>query len=393
MKIALALEYPLMQQGGTEVLVQQLLRGLSPRFEIVLVSGDRHPRDLPVEFADLIRQHFLWNPGTATAATARALAKSLHDQNIQLAHFHLGGTYEWRSNRFWQCPIYHLARLGVPCLSTNHLAVEWLNCGCNPARPAWQKTFFQAFALVSRSFVYYRLKLEVCVSKHDRARVVRMFPLFRRKIIQRYHSLLPADAPPPNLLQRDPVVLCIGTIGGRKAQPILTEAFARIAGRHPEWQLDLVGRTGVPADEQSIRACAARHGLSDRVHLPGRLGDEETANRMKRASIIAMPSLQEGLGLSLQEALFHGCVGVGTRAGGIPELIDHESNGLLVPPGDIPAFSAALDRLMSDPGLLEKFRAQSRPSILRKGMTVAAMVRNYQQLYQEVSGARFQETA
>jgi glycosyltransferase involved in cell wall biosynthesis len=79
--------------------------------------------------------------------------------------------------------------------------------------------------------------------------------------------------------------------------------------------------------------------------------------------------------------LFHGCVGVGSRVGGIPELIDHEVSGLLVPPGDIPALTAALDRLMTDRALLEKFRAQGRAAIVRKGMTASAMIDQYQQLY------------
>jgi len=383
MKIALALEYPLMQQGGTEVLVRELLRGLSRHFEIVLVSGDRRQSDLPNELAGLACRHFAWDAGNASASAARALADSLRGENVQLAHFHFGGTYEWRSNRFWQCPVYHLAKSGVPCLSTNHLAVEWLNCGCNPARPWWQKNLYQLFAIGSRSLVYRRLKLEVCVSQHDRRRVAALFPLFRRKIIQRYHSLLPADAPPPDLQNRDPVVLCIGTIGGRKAQPILAEAFARVAGKHPAWQLHFIGRPEQADYVEQIQASAAAHGVSLRVRILGRLSDGETVHAMQRASLIAMPSLQEGLGLSLQEALFHGCVGVGSRAGGIPELIEHEVNGLIVPPGDVAALSGALERLMSDAALLDRFRAQSRASVLRKGMTAPAMVQNYLDLYQK----------
>jgi len=383
-KIAVALEYPLMQQGGTEVLVRELLRGLSGHFELVLVSGDARQQDLPADLAKLVSRHFHWNRQTATTASARALAESLRSQTIALAHFHLGGTYEWQSNRFWRCPIFHLAKRGVPCLTTNHLAVEWLNCGCDPVRPRWQKQLFQACAWLSRALVYRRLRLEVAVSQHDQRRLAAMFPLFRHKIIQRYHSLLSADAPPPNLAQRDPVILCVGTIGGRKAQPILAEAFARVASRHPQWRLELVGRPGWPEDVHRIEACIARSRLQERILLPGRLSDDETLRRMRRASIIAMPSLQEGLGLSLQEALFHGCVGLGTRAGGIPELIEHEVNGLLVAPGDVSALSAALDRLLSAPALLEKLRAQSRPSVLRKGMTSAAMLQNYLDLYRNL---------
>src|SRR5882672_6771500 len=388
MRIALALEYPLMRQGGTEVLVQELIRGLSRHCEIVLVSGDRERKELPEEFSRLIRGHLHWQIGATTAQAARTLAEELRRQELDLAHFHFGGTYEWRSNRFWQCPIYHLARSSVPCLSTNHLAVEWLNCGCDPARPGWQKLFFQAFASFSRSVLYRRLAFEVCVSKHDQQRIVGMFPLFKRKILQRYHSLLRAGTPPPNLQDRAPVVLCVGTIGGRKAQWILVEAFGRIAAKHAAWRLDLIGRPGDPTDVARINEIVATHGLAGRINLPGRLSDEETIEAMKKASIIAMPSLQEGLGLSLQEALFHGCVGLGTRAGGIPELIDDGVNGLLVPPGDVGALSAALDRLLSDGSMREKLRGEARPSIMRKGMTSEAMVESYVELYGRVGRKR-----
>ena len=383
MRIALALEYPLMQQGGTEVLVRELVRGLSRHFEIVLVSGDKDPGQLPREISDLICDHIAWDETAVTRESALALAAALRGHRIQLAHFHFGETFAWGTNRFWRCPIYHLAGQKIPCLSTNHLATEWLNCQVRPDRPVWQKQLYMCFALLSRSALYRRLKFEVCVSRHDRARLVRMFPFFRPKLIQRYHSLLPADSSPPNP-DRDPVVLCVGTLGGRKAQPNLAEAFARIAAKHPEWQLHFVGRADNPGYVGRIQACATQAEITSRVQLLGRLGDEETVKRMQRASIIAMPSLQEGLGLSLQEALFHGCVGVGSRVGGIPELIDHEVNGLLVPPGDIPALASALDRVMSDRSTLDRFRAQSRASILRKGMTAAAMVQSYLDLYQEI---------
>jgi glycosyltransferase involved in cell wall biosynthesis len=383
-KIALALEYPLMQQGGTEVLVREILDRLSQNFELFLVSGDAQSTDLPNKFQTLICGHRSWNPKHADSNTARRLAEDLQRENIELAHFHFGGTYEWRSNRFGNCPVYHLARRGVPCLSTNHLVMEWLNCGVHPRRHLGYKLLAQAYALASRAQVYRRLNLEICVSQHDRARLSRMFPLFRHKIGQLYHSLLPADAPPLNLKERQPVILCIGTIGGRKAQPNLVEAFARIANKHPKWSLVLIGRVGVAEDFDKIQHCIASHQLEKRVQLAGWLTDEETKERMQTSSMIAIPSLQEGLGLSLQEALFYGSVGVGSRAGGIPELIEHEVNGLLVQPGDIAELSGALDRLMTDANLLEKLRSQSRPSIVRKGMTAEAMERNYLELYSKL---------
>src|SRR6266478_5581336 len=105
-RIAMALEYPLMQQGGTEVLVRELLRGLSRYFELVLVSGDTDRSSLPPEFAELIAGHLSWKPEQAAPQIARFLADAMQRHQISLAHFHFGGTYEWASNRFDSCPIY-----------------------------------------------------------------------------------------------------------------------------------------------------------------------------------------------------------------------------------------------------------------------------------------------
>jgi glycosyltransferase involved in cell wall biosynthesis len=389
-RLVLGLEYPLMQQGGTEVLAQELVRRLSPDYEIILVSGDAKASDLPAEFSNCISNRISWEPASTprTASAARALAARIERLRPDLAHFHFGGTYEWRSNRFWRCPIYWLAGSGVPCMSTNHLAVEWLNCGVRPDRPVWQKTLFQYAAIASRSLLYRRLRLEICVSGHDRARLWRSFPFFTQKVQLRYHSLLSADSAEPDLEGRKPVILCVGTIGGRKAQGVLAEAFSRIASRHPEWRVDLIGRVGESMDAEKIREITLRSGLTGRINLLGRLSDNDTLQAMKTASIIAMPSLQEGLGLSVQEALFHGCVGVGSRAGGIPELIEHEGNGLLVEPGDVAGLSAALDRLLSDEALRQRLRRQARPSILRKGMTAEAMTAGYREIYNGILAAR-----
>ena len=60
-RIAIALEYPLMQQGGTEVLVRELLRGLSQHFELLLVSGDPDKRELPGEFLEITCDQIFWD--------------------------------------------------------------------------------------------------------------------------------------------------------------------------------------------------------------------------------------------------------------------------------------------------------------------------------------------
>lgn len=377
--IAVAVEYPLAQKGGTEALVRALVLGLSRNFRIVLVTGDRNAADLPPEISSLIGAHFHWSMQPKTAHPARQLAAELRGQKIQLAHFHFGGTYNWSSNRFWRCPVHYLAKSGVPCVTTNHLASEWLDCGVNPTRPAWQKQLYQLFAIFSRSQIYRRVKFEICVSQHDQARVRRQFPFFKNKIIQVYHSILNAAEPPPQLENRDPLILNVGHFAWRKGQIVLVEAFSRILDRHPGWRLQIAGAPAEPDELEKIRRLIHQKGLEASVQLL--IEPKEVTPLMRRAAIYVQAAFKEGLGLSLQEALFHGCAAIGTRAGGIPDLIEDGGNGLLVQPGDADELAAALEKMISDDAFRTRCAAHARPSVLDKGMTVETMVEKYRALY------------
>jgi glycosyltransferase involved in cell wall biosynthesis len=385
-RIAVALEYPLAQRGGTEALVRALILALSQNFEIVLVSGDESRANLPPEFSGLVGAHFHWSSPPKTAAAARQLAGQLREQKIQLAHFHFGGTYEWGSNRFWRCPVYYLAQSGVPCLSTNHQATEWLDCGVRPTRPVWQKQLYQLFAIFSRSQTYRRLKLEICVSKHDQKRIWRQFPFFKSKITQIYHSLLDAAAPPPQLENRDRTILNVGHFAWRKGQIVLAEAFAGIADRHPGWTLQCAGALGDGMEIEKVKRLMREKRLENRIQLL--VEHEDVVSLMQRAAVYVQSAFREGLGLALQEALYHGCPAIGTRAGGIPELVDDGQNGLLVEPGNVHELAAALERMISDHAFRARCAARARPSILDKGMTAEKMVQAYEKLYVEILSHR-----
>ncbi len=384
-RLALALEYPLMQQGGTEVLVREFIRAFGPHSDLTLVSGDPDRSALPEEFSRLIAAHLPWSvQAKHPAQAARHLADRLQQRNPALIHWHLGFTYAWRGNRFWQSPIYHAAKRGTPSLCTTHSATEFLDSNCDLSRPAWQKSFILLRAWPSRILAMRRVRREVCVSRHDQARLRAHFPPLRGKVLKVYHSLLRAEDAEPWLESREKSVLCVGTVGGRKSQHVLAEAFSRIASKHADWHLDIVGRPLGEGEVQRIRDLAALHHAQSQVRLHGSMSHEDVCARMRRAAIFALPSLHEGLGLSLQEALFHGCVAVGSRVGGIPELIDHEQNGLLVPPGNVGELAVALERLMSDDALRARLATRTRGSIVEKGMTAPAMIENYRRIYEEL---------
>ena len=380
-RIAIALECPLMQHGGVEVLIQGLLEGLHEKYEIILISLDENLQDIPKPYRDFIAGHIHWSyPGSYAAA--KKLAKQLRAENVALVHFNLGGVYAGGGRLPGRCPVVACARLGIPTLTTVHLVEATLEGFCGAQQPLWLKIALWPGAWLSRLYTLLHAKEEIAVSNHDKERMQRWFWPWRGRISRLYHSRIREENERPiDLTCREPFILSVGTIGPRKGQPFLIRAFTQIAQAHPEWKLVIVGRGNDAAMEQLMREEIARAGLGDRLVWTGAISTPEIVELMYRASLFGMPSLEEGLGLSLQEALYRGCPAVGSRVGGIPELIDHQRNGLLVPPGNVDALAEALDTLLCDDSLRKKMAEEARPSVIRKEMTHLQMIENYRRVY------------
>lgn len=386
-KIALCLECPIDQFGGTETLVRELVRGLAGRYRITLVSNDDESSIKKSSVADKLDGHLAWKPGEISTDTSRELARSLSEGGIKLAHFHFAGNYGWGNRYFQKSPILFLSRLGVPCLSTNHGAFSIFDGYCGPQRSVFVKGALFPPAWLNKIRVLGRLKTEIAVSQHDYHALQRWYWPLRAKFGQIYHSQLhlsQIDAAPVPAASRSKTIICVGTIGLRKGQTFLAHAFSRIAPEFPDWRLALIGRHGEASMVAEIKGIIARDKLSERILLLDKCSDEEVDHWMRTAAIFAMPSLFEGLGLSLQEALFRGCACIGSSAGGITDLIENDSNGILVGRGNVDELARGLQKLMAGEDLRARLGAQARQSIIQKEMFAEKMVEKYDQLYKSI---------
>jgi len=100
------------------------------------------------------------------------------------------------------------------------------------------------------------------------------------------------------------------------------------------------------------------------------------------ADVVALPSLQEGLGVAALEAMAAGRPVVASRVGGLTEAVVHEETGLLVPPGDPTALATALVRLARDPGLRARLGAAGRARVLAR-YTAARMAEGTLACYED----------
>jgi glycosyltransferase involved in cell wall biosynthesis len=152
--------------------------------------------------------------------------------------------------------------------------------------------------------------------------------------------------------------ILIGTFGrfsSVKGYHILIEAMAHLKQKSLNIKLVLVGQG---SEQQSLQRQVRQLRLSDDIRFETKADQFEST--LSSLDIFCAPSLQEGLGLSILEAMQRGMPIVASNVGGIPELIKHEETGLLVSPGSALDLANALDRLVSNPELRYRLGKQAK---------------------------------
>ncbi len=146
-----------------------------------------------------------------------------------------------------------------------------------------------------------RADLIVAVSHFTAAQVEQRLGVDPARIRVIHHGVRPPDREPLGASQREPIVLHVGALQKRKNILRLIQAFERL---DPEWKLVLAGSAGYAADE-ILRAIAASPARS-RIELPGYIPLGALEDWYARASIFAFPSLDEGFGMPVLEAMARG---------------------------------------------------------------------------------------
>lgn len=146
-------------------------------------------------------------------------------------------------------------------------------------------------------------------------------------------------------------LLFVGQCASVKGLEYLLQAVALLKGR--EVVLDIVGNTAAePAYFIKLSNLVTQLGLADRVNFHGHVSDKaKLAQCYEEATIFVLPSLVEGFGIVLLDAMSFGLPIVATKVGAIPELVEDGVNGLLVSPADPAALAVTIDKLLTSPEL------------------------------------------
>lgn len=174
-----------------------------------------------------------------------------------------------------------------------------------------------------------------------------------------------------------PLIGIIARLSDVKGHLYLIRAMPLVIKNFPDALLLIVGEGKM---KDALTAEVVKLDIKENVlFVPEARGTEDVLAAM---DVFVMPSLQEGLGLALMEAMAQGLAVVGSKVGGIKTLIQHEVNGLLVEPADSEGLAQAINRLLKDSQLRRNLGVSARKFII-DNFSQEKMVDTTERLYQQ----------
>lgn len=177
-------------------------------------------------------------------------------------------------------------------------------------------------------------------------------------------------------------VICVARLSWEKGIDYLLKAWPEVLAKTNQTKLVLVGEGNKRAEiEELIR----KLNIADSVELKGNLSHRQTLLEIKKSEVFICPSLAEGLGIVFIEAQACGVAAIGTRVGGIPDIIIDGQTGLLVEPKDSSAIAKALIQLLTDKESARKLA--ERASLSVKKFAWPNIMEQINNIYQNINKA------
>jgi len=183
--------------------------------------------------------------------------------------------------------------------------------------------------------------------------------------------------------RRPTVIGTAAVLEERKGHRFLLEAAALLKRRGHRLKYRFAGDG---SERERLQQIVLELGLREDVEMIGFVSDIPAF--LSTIDIFVLPSVYEGLGVAILEAMAAGKPVVATRVGGIPELVSDAATGLLVPPMNPQALTEAISKLLSQPGLAQQMGEKGRGRV-RKDFTVEQMAKKNEDFYYELLEDQF----
>lgn len=220
-----------------------------------------------------------------------------------------------------------------------------------------------------------RSSLVLCVSDYISARVCASFPEHRHKVFTVANATDPDFFGSPTLPAHGGDTqatnfLYVGRLTHDKGVHVLIEAFSAIARRFPHARLTIAGSSffaDAPRTAYEAGLAASAGAVAGAIEFTGFVPHAQLRHLYAQADVVVVPSIwHDPAPLVVLEAMSSRTCVIASRMGGIPELVADGETGLLVPPGDPQALSAAMARLIGDHALRVRLSKAARRAVLER---------------------------
>ena len=216
----------------------------------------------------------------------------------------------------------------------------------------------------------------VVLSRHWRDEVGRIEPAARTAIVA---NPVAVPAALPGLRRAARTVLFLNWLHEEKGVLDLVRAMPAVLRALPQARLVLAGS----GDSGALLELARSLRVAQSLHLPGWIGGSEKDALLREAGVLVLPSYYEGMPMGLLEAMARGVPVIASAVGGIPDLIEHRVNGLLVEPGQPEALARAIIAVLGDAALGSRLREAAHREAGERYST-ASVLHALELLYREL---------
>ena len=230
--------------------------------------------------------------------------------------------------------------------------------------------------------VYSKCNVLIALSEEWKERLSQIVPEDRIEIIENY-SVLHEDALEERMQREcNNTVLFLGELGKRKGCYDIQAVIAQVKKSIPDVIFVLAG-AGSEADEKAIKELIAEKGISDNVKFPGWVRGDTKDKLLREADVFFLPSYNEGMPMSVLDAMGYGLPVVSTNVGGIPKIVHDGENGYCCDPGNVNQFAKGITEILLDRKERKSF-GEASWKIVKEGYSLEAHLNRIEQAYKQV---------
>ncbi len=230
--------------------------------------------------------------------------------------------------------------------------------------------------------VYNKCSVLIALSEEWKERLSQIVPDSQITIIENY-SILHEDVLEQRFKRKcNNTVLFLGELGKRKGCYDIPAVVREVKKEIPDVKFVLAG-AGSEADEKAIKQLVDENGVTENVVFPGWVRGNEKDRLLREADMFFLPSYNEGMPMSVLDAMGYGLPVVSTNVGGIPKIVHDGRNGICCDTGDVKKFSEGIIKILRKDGFREKCSEESY-KIVCDGYSLQGHIKALERIYEKI---------